>query len=992
MRLQRGGGRLLLALPVLCLLLALSAHVSLAATIDVDQSTCILQNAITSANSDTATGGCTAGSGDDIINLASVQFQIRLTATLPQITSTITLEGANQSVTTDEITRIFRVSSAGSLTINDLTMSGSRVTNGDGGAILNEGGTVTINNSTIKDYLANNGGAIKSSGTLTISNTAIKDTVTGYAQVTTKGGALYITGGSVTITNSAISGSIAEQGGAIYLEAGSLTISNSTIANSNRANNIGGAGGINVNGGTATISHTTIYGNTIGTSAAATALVVDGSSATVNLRNSILGDGESANKDCALRNSATLAQNIGNVIENGEGVCVTAADRNTPDLGPFTDEPGYHMPNANSEANGAGDDAICKLYPTDQNGVSRWATGCDAGSVERGGYNEIIVNANTNNSPDTVCTFTEAITSANGNSASTGCTSGVADALAYDLITLTLDVELTAAPPSITSAIIVDGAGHTLKRASASTAFFRPFKIDTNGDLSARNITVQDFTTGTASPSGGAAIYNTNGKLTLTDCVFKNNFDNGGDGGGAIFVRHGHNHDVVIDRCSFIGNRSLDDDGGAIKIMGGDVKITNTTFINNTCGDDGCGFYRFTGTAQIYHSTFWDNKSTSSAGSDKANSIYGGRSTSPLEVQNTIIGLSTANGKPHCGGAFKDPAIERGILVWNDKTGDTGCGNADKIIAEDPLLGGQTGFPPHLPLGAGSPARGKGIDRAIRNACSTNPIDQRGASRPQDPCDIGAVEYYAQPGRGPRGGLIPPGDQDGGDWVRNADGVWVWVPHVAEQVCTGEWLNENTGIRVNATYDICDGIQFQRHSIDAIGIQWIIDSGPLDVVDVWGWVRPTAEVCFPQAGKTIFLDASTSPRSVQPLDSFRDGDYTCARITRAGMIVLMSPASPYGTPPAASPPGPLVPPQTAGPAQPPPEPTAIPSTALTGCMVRTKAILNLRSSPGGAIVGLVPWEAWLTALEHSPGWFKIDFHGAQGWISADYVEPRGDCE
>ena len=60
-------------------------------------------------------------------------------------------------------------------------------------------------------------------------------------------------------------------------------------------------------------------------------------------------------------------------------------------------------------------------------------------------------------------------------------------------------------------------------------------------------------------------------------------------------------------------------------------------------------------------------------------------------------------------------------------------------------------------------------------------------------------------------------------------------------------------------------------------------------------------------------------------------------------------------------------------------------------MVRTKAILNLRQTPGGAIVGLVPWEAWLTALEHSPGWFKIDFHGAQGWISADYVEPRGNC-
>ena len=951
---------------VLCLL---SAHVSQAATINVDQSTCILQNAITSANSDTATGGCTAGSGDDIINLASVQFQIRLTSTLPQITSAITLEGANQSISSDEISRIFRVSSAGSLTINDFTMSSSRVTNGDGGTILNEGGTVTINNSTIKDYLANNGGAIKSSGTLTISNSTIKDSITGYSQSTTKGGALYITGGSVTITNSAISGSIAEQGGAIYLEAGTLTISNSTIANSNGANDIGGAGGINVNGGTATITHTTIYGNTIGTSAYATALVVDGTSATVNLRNSILGDGDSANKDCGLRNSATLAQNIGNVIENGDTGCTAGSDRDLPDLGAFTDEPGYHVPNANSEANGAGDDTICAQNPKDQRGVSRWATGCDAGSVERGGYNEIIVNANTNNSPDTVCTFSEAITSANENSAANapGCAAGVADSAANDLITLTLDVRLSAAPSNITSAIIVDGGGHTLKPASGTSALFRPFKIDTNGDLTARNITVEDFSTGTASPNGGAAIYNKNGKLTLTDCVFKNNFDNGGEGGGAIFIRQGHNHDVVIDRCSFIGNRSLTDDGGAIKIKGGDVKITNSTFINNTCGDDGCGVYRFTGTAQIYHSTFWDNTST---GSDKANSVFGGRSTSPLEIQNTIIGLSTANGKPHCGGAFKDPGLERGIIVWNDKTGDTGCGNADKIIAEDPLLGGQTGFPPHLPLGAGSPAIDKGIDRAIRNACSTNPIDQRGASRPQDPCDIGAVEWYSMP--------AGPGDEErraaASTWVDPAESDAPSAP-----TCTGELLNNTGRYRISVTYGLCSGVQFNVLELSAIGIGYVVEAGPLDAIDVWGWVTQYVEVCLRSPASTLFLDAANSPRTVEQLASTWDGVWTCATIERAGTIVFM-PADSYLTSAPAD----------AG--SPAPATGASPGTTqLADCMVELLYALNFRATPGGEIMTQLPHRIRLTAFERTADWVYVDYHGRRGWLSAQYLTFIGDC-
>ena len=83
---------------VLGAIVFLSAGRSFAASITVDKSsdedpngTCTLADAITAANTDTATNGCTAGSGADTITLG---VNITLKAPLPDITSEITIEGA----------------------------------------------------------------------------------------------------------------------------------------------------------------------------------------------------------------------------------------------------------------------------------------------------------------------------------------------------------------------------------------------------------------------------------------------------------------------------------------------------------------------------------------------------------------------------------------------------------------------------------------------------------------------------------------------------------------------------------------------------------------------------------------------------------------------------------------------------------------------------------------------------------------------------------
>ncbi|MCY4526919.1 MAG: SH3 domain-containing protein [Anaerolineaceae bacterium] len=64
----------------------------------------------------------------------------------------------------------------------------------------------------------------------------------------------------------------------------------------------------------------------------------------------------------------------------------------------------------------------------------------------------------------------------------------------------------------------------------------------------------------------------------------------------------------------------------------------------------------------------------------------------------------------------------------------------------------------------------------------------------------------------------------------------------------------------------------------------------------------------------------------------------------------------------------------------------------SNCMVTTQYILNLRESPGGAIMRHLPFNVTLTVTDRAAGWLEVDYHGERGWISADHVSPNGDCD
>ena len=171
--------------------------------------------------------------------------------------------------------------------------------------------------------------------------------------------------------------------------------------------------------------------------------------------------------------------------------------------------------------------------------------------------------------------------------------------------------------------------------------------------------------------------------------------------------------------------------------------------------------------------------------------------------------------------------------------------------------------------------------------------------------------------------------------------------------------------------DLTGNTQCQRIDARAVGKSHVIQAGIIDAVDVWNWVGNDTEVCFIASGAVVvFLDAKQAPRTVESLSSERRNGYTCARIPHHGSVVLLR-----SLPPGLS----------------PPEVNATPKQPLHDCMVTLSAILNLREHPHGMVLAELPAFVNLTALDRTPGWFEVDYHGKRGWVSADFVTPRGDC-
>ena len=237
-------------------------------------SICTLRDAITAANTNTATGGCPAGSpGMDTINFnlghicAVSPCTITLSGNLPLITEDLTIDGLGffPTISGNALINVLAINGAGTVNVSNLRIKNGNASNGGG---INNllGATLTVtnvtfsgNNSNDGNGITDGGGAIKqwNGGTLNIVNSSFLGNSA--AKV---GGAIQAIGGAnVTVSGSTFSNnSTTLTGGAILQDSGTLGVSNSTFTN----NTAGYGGAISATSGvTLAMANVTFNSNNV---------------------------------------------------------------------------------------------------------------------------------------------------------------------------------------------------------------------------------------------------------------------------------------------------------------------------------------------------------------------------------------------------------------------------------------------------------------------------------------------------------------------------------------------------------------------------------------------------------------------------------------------------------------------------------------------------------------------------------------------------------
>lgn len=229
---------------------------------------CSLREAITNINNSAATYADCANTGaaygtGDTINIPAGTYTTTLVGAGEGFNATgdydinrsvaITGAGAGASIiNSGGMDRVFDITGAYTVSISGVTITGGNTAAiGAGGGIQNLG-TLTVTNSIITGNGADDGGGISNGGTLTVTNS----TITGNTATNWGGG--IVSWSPLTVTNSTISSNTALLGGGI-LSGSALTVTNSTITG-NTATTIGG--GIYNGGGALTVTNSTIVRNT----------------------------------------------------------------------------------------------------------------------------------------------------------------------------------------------------------------------------------------------------------------------------------------------------------------------------------------------------------------------------------------------------------------------------------------------------------------------------------------------------------------------------------------------------------------------------------------------------------------------------------------------------------------------------------------------------------------------------------------------------------
>ncbi|MEE1117270.1 MAG: hypothetical protein VZR33_06100 [Methanosphaera sp.] len=149
----------------------------------------------------------------------------------------LTIDGNGQTIN-GHGKRVFTLSPGTTLILKNITITNATV-DGDGGAIYNNNGNLTVTNSTFQNNHADHGGAIYNYfGDLTVSGSTFQNNTAIYGE----GGAIRNFYATMTVTGSTFQNNIASLGGAIV-----DTCSDATVSDSLFTNNTGSAYGGSIN-------------------------------------------------------------------------------------------------------------------------------------------------------------------------------------------------------------------------------------------------------------------------------------------------------------------------------------------------------------------------------------------------------------------------------------------------------------------------------------------------------------------------------------------------------------------------------------------------------------------------------------------------------------------------------------------------------------------------------------------------------------------------
>ena len=646
-------------------------------------------------------------------------------------------------------------------TISNTTSGVALLVNGDnhtlsGGTVMDarpftiQSSQVTIKDLTITEgFVTDAGGAISATNstldlqrTLILGNYAYSDTVT------TRGGGLYLSNSTTTITESFVGYNQASGteafGGGIALNEGVLSIINSTLGENRVASdNLARGGGIfainEASGSVVTLTNSTVYAN----QADGSGIILQGGgvfadNVNLTLHNSIIAGSLTEGvlkEDCKIKRDGVLTANNSLLQDtDASGACgLTAAnpDANGNIVGEDPQMLGltgmgstFFYPFAfGSPVQDAGADSLAvdgnnNPLTTDQRGAGFqriFDTAVDMGAIEYQCPTFPVDVATDQALAHAILCFNQQLIPAT-----------------YQ-INLTSDIFLTQALPAInnsTTGVKLDLAGNhfMVNGAGVAAGFTHIFHIMTDSVVSMNQITV----TGHDDGYTGAGFY-ISGEITLTNSTVSDNWGSYGVGIGVI-----EGGKATIVNSTITGNHS-DIGAAGVGNYRGEVTLINSTVSGNVATDPGnfgtktAGVWVQQGIITITYSTVANNQIFDNNGIASGSGIWSDAGTVILE------GSIVADNTPasNCGSVFGGTFTSNGYNLSTDASCNlTATGDITNGVAALGPLADNGGDTLTHALLAGSQAL-----NSIPAGVCTQTHDQRGIPRPQYfMCDMGSYE------------------------------------------------------------------------------------------------------------------------------------------------------------------------------------------------------------------------------------------------------------